>query len=357
MEINRKRVVVEILGAIATALIVATAATDARSAQLVGYIENVQDPEDLIQLPGTNWVIAGGRKAAETDQPGHLYLINSHTGQSEVIYPDPKADSPTHELNADCQSPPDPQNFEAHGVGFRSGLNGKSQLYVVNHAFPKGGREAIELFSIDVSGGKPVISWSDCVPTPANAWFNDVVALPEGGFAATNFMDPTDTRTNDKLQSGQDNGNVLEWRKDRGFKTVPNSNMSGANGIEIDPEGKYYFVNAWGSQELIRISRIDHQRVTAALPGLLVDNSAWTWDGRLIVVGQALSAKDIGGCLENAACLIPFKAIEFNPATLESRILIDEKDKKWAATSPRPVNGELWLGAQRTHRVARYKPD
>jgi hypothetical protein len=260
-------------------------------------------------------------------------------------------------LNAGCESAPDPQNFEAHGLGLRAGLHGTSQLYVVTHAFSKGGREAIELFSIDASNGKPVISWSDCVMTPAHAWFNDVVALPEGGFAATNFMDPTDKSTNEKLQSGGDNGNVLEWHKDSGFRAVPNSNMSGANGIEIDSQGQYYFVNAWGSQELIRISRADHQRKATSLAGLLVDNSAWTWDGRLIVVGQALSAKNIGSCLADPTCLIPFKAVEFDPATLQSRILIDEKDKRWAATSPGLVNGELWLGAQRTNRIARYNLD
>ncbi len=357
MLISGKITFFEMLTAIAVSLLCLTSASDVRSAQLVGYIDDIQDPEDLVELPGTNWVIASGRKAVGTDQPGHLYLINSETGKSEIIYPDARANAPTHELGASCPSAPDPQNFEAHGLGLRTGLNGKSQLYVVNHAFPKGGREAIELFSIDASGGKPVISWSDCVPTPAHAWFNDVVALPEGGFAATNFMDPTDKDTNEKLQNGQDNGNVLEWHRDSGFTTVPNSNMSGANGIEIDPAGKYYFVNAWGSQELVRISRTDHRRKTALVAGVLVDNNAWTWDGRLIVVGQALSARVIGDCLADLKCPVPFKVVEFDPSTMQSRTLIDEKDKTWAATSPRPVNGELWLGSQRTNRIARYKLD
>ena len=169
-------------------------------------------------------------------------------------------------------------------------------------------------------------------------------------------MDPGDKQTDGKLQAGQVTGNVLEWHKGTGFKAVPNSEMSGANGIEIDPEGRYYFVNAWGSQELIRIARADHQRTSVPV-GMLVDNNAWTWDGRLIVVGQAMPAKDIGACLANAKCPIPFKAIEFDPATLKSKVLIDEKDVIWAATSPRPVNDELWIGSQRTNRIARYKLD
>lgn len=145
-------------------------------AKRIGYIDNVRDAEDLVQLPGTDWVIASGRKVASTDRPGHLYLINATTGTSEVVYPDAKSSRPTHELGAGCGGAPDPRNFEAHGLGLRTGLNKTSQLLVVSHAFPSGGREAIELFRIDASGGKPVISWSDCARMPAGTWANDVVA-------------------------------------------------------------------------------------------------------------------------------------------------------------------------------------
>ena len=350
-----RQIVRTALNAAAVGLLFMPAVNAAQVAEKIGYIDHVRDAEDLVQLPGTDWVIASGRKVAGTDGPGHLYLINAKTGTSEVVYPDGKSNAPTRELGAGCGSAPDPRNFEAHGLGLRTGLSGMSQLFVVNHAFPNGGREAIELFHIDASGDKPVISWSDCARMPAGTWANDVVALPEGGFAATNFMDPDDKDTPRKLQNGEDTGNVLEWHKGTGFKIMPNSEMSGANGIEIDPEGKYYFVSAWGSRELIRIDRVTHERKSAPA-GMLADNNAWTWDGRLLVVGQAMSAKDIPGCLATANCLLPFKVMEFDPATLESRILIDERDNKgWAATSPRPVNGELWLGSMGGNQIARYK--
>ena len=48
----------------------------------VGYIESVEDPEDLVQLPGTEWVIASGRRVAGSTQSGHLYLINASTHRS-----------------------------------------------------------------------------------------------------------------------------------------------------------------------------------------------------------------------------------------------------------------------------------
>lgn len=338
----------------ATCLLIAVSTGAVPAVPPVGYIENVQDPEDLVQLPGTKWIVASGRKPVGTDQPGHLYLINSENGESEIVYPRSGAEKPTNELGAGCGGAPDVRNFEAHGLGLRPGLDGRSHLYVANHASPKGGREAIELFTIDARGVKPIVTWSDCVPTPPHSWFNDVVALPGGGFAATDFMDPGDRQADAKLQAGQVTGNVLEWHRGVGFEAVPNSEMSGANGIETDPEGRYYFVNAWGSRELVRIARADHRR-TSVRVGMLADNNAWTWDGRLIVVGQAMGARDIGGCLANPKCPIPFRALEIDPVTLTSKVLIDEKDTLWAATSPRPVNGELWIGGQRTSRIARYR--
>ncbi len=326
------------------------------------FIEHVRDTEDLVRLDGTNWVIASGRKAPGRNDSGHLYLINAVTGVAETIYPDASSNRPIGELGAACPGAPDPANFEAHGLGIAPAYDGHYRLLSVDHAFPTGGREAVELFSIDATGPKPVVVWNDCVPMPEHTSGNDVLALPDGGFAVTNFSDPADKDVMGKLERGENTGNVLEWHKGKGFSEVPGSEMSGPNGIETDPLNRYYFVNAWGSKELVRLGR--GQRPVerkVAKTGFLSDNNAWTWNGKLIVVGQATSVTDLFTCLSSPAdfCATPFKALEFDPQTLKSRELIDDAHPKsfGGGTSPLPVGNELWVGSFRSDRIARYPLD
>lgn len=108
---------------------------------------------------------------------------------------------------------------------------------------------------------------------------------------------------------------------------------------------------------MIRLARATHERRTVP-DGVLVNKNAWTRDGRLIVVGQAMAVKDVTGCLAKPKCPLPFKVLEFDTATLKSSVLIDDKENLgWAATSLRLVNGELWLGSMGSDVIARYKLD
>ena len=54
-------------------------------------------------------------------------------------------------------------------------------MYVVGH----GGREAIEVFDVDASGAKPVLTWTGCVMTPDGMGFNSVASFSDGSLLAT----------------------------------------------------------------------------------------------------------------------------------------------------------------------------
>jgi hypothetical protein len=331
----------------------------AHAASRVHYVEGVRDAEDLVWLADTDWVIAGGLKPAGKAEPGHLFLINTASGKAEAVYPRQAANVPAAKPRAGCPAAPDPVNFEVHGLGLGRRSQGRYQLFAVAHAFAAGGREAIEVFTVDVSQGRPSITWTDCLIMPANTMANDVVALPAGGIAMTVFGDPADEDLLSKLQQGQDTGYVLEWHEGRGFTKVPGSEMSGANGIEVDADGKYLFVGAWGSKELIRLSRgRDPVERKAVSTGVLTDNSAWSKEGRLLVVGQNTTIKELVDCAASAqeSCAAPFKVLAIDPLTLASTVLIDAANPQTfgGATAPLPVGNELWLGSFRGRRIARY---
>ena len=73
---------------------------------------------------------------------------------------------------------------------------------------------------------------------PIRIGLNAVVALPDGGFAATNF-DPrplsgaTAPGVSARVLSGDWNGEVWERHPTTGWAKVPGSEASGANGLEI----------------------------------------------------------------------------------------------------------------------------
>jgi len=72
----------------------------------------------------------------------------------------------------------------AHGLFLRPGTNAVHTLYVVHH----GNRESIEVFELDARATPPALTWVGCAVAPDPIGLNSVVALPDGGFAATNFQ-------------------------------------------------------------------------------------------------------------------------------------------------------------------------
>jgi len=63
-------------------------------------------------------------------------------------------------------------------------------LYVVNH----GGRESIEIFTLDAKGAEPTVTWIGCAVMPSHTWPNSVAPLPDGGMVVTDMFDPKDPK-------------------------------------------------------------------------------------------------------------------------------------------------------------------
>jgi hypothetical protein len=275
----------------------------------LGFVCGPLNSEDLVQVPGTTWIIASGMDGGGAGDRGSLHLVDSVDKSWTVLFPDgnPQVrwDKDTY---GDCPSPPDLAKFSAHGLNLRPGANGTGTLYVVNH----GGRESIEVFTIDAKGSSPSIVWSGCAVMPPHTWPNSVAPLPDGGMVVTDMFDPQDPKAPDKLAAGADTGAVYEWHPHKGFTLVPGSQMSGNNGIEVSRDGKWIYVAAWANKAVVRLARGGDAGAAKrdTLPaGFLVDNLRWAPDGKLLVAGQNVPASDVFACFRSPArrCTQPWR--------------------------------------------------
>ena len=298
------------------------------------------DSEDLITIPDSPWILVSGMQ-----DEGHLYLADTRSTGSFVAYP---GNTPSHRHDAETYSKcpgPLPSGFRPHGLNVRPDNSGRHTLYVVRH----GGREAVEIFELDTTQEPPSLTWIGCVLPPESVNGNAVVPLPEGGFALTNFLRFGDSNAMANLQSGGPTGEVWEWHHDSDWKIVPDSEISGANGIEISPDGQWFYIGAWGSQSFIRLSRnkLPVTKETVAL-GFNVDNIHWAPDGSLLAAGQGGGTDTVLACLTQGDCSnMTNDVVKIDPHTLQIQQLIHYPSDAHviSGTAAVQVGSEIWVGS------------
>jgi hypothetical protein len=319
---------------------------------LVSHIENAINSEDIVYLPGTDWVIA----SSMTDVSGRLgclYAIDRRTRTCEILYgaADYARDIGIERLPADLPTGPEvfARGFTPHGIALRRSGSGSCTLYVVCH-YPF---DAIEVFNLEVSRSKLTATWVESLQMPLGTSGNDLVALTDGGFAVTNMVNPKDVEAMLKMQEGIPTGYVLEWHPDVGWSQVPDSEMSGPNGIEVSPDGEWLFVSSWSStKSLVRLPREGRfsQRI-ALTTNLLNDNLSWTSDGKLLVTGQLSTPMDFTAQYRSKTRLnTPFVVLKVDPTVMniaETAIYHDGSDGFGAGTVAAEVGNEIWVGTSR----------
>jgi hypothetical protein len=214
---------------------------DCTPAGSVQFACSQRAPEDLVVLPGAQWVVASAYAGS-----GGLYLIRASDRTSTFVYPTATA---AERLDAvvynTCPGPPDAAakaKFQTHGLYLQAGSGSVHRLYVVVH----GARESVEVFEIDARPATPVVTWIGCAVAPDPIGLNSVRGLPDGGFVATNFL-PRGSNMK-VMMSGEKNGELWEWHTATGWQKVPGSEAAGANGLEISDDGRSLYVAAWGTQ-------------------------------------------------------------------------------------------------------------
>lgn len=317
-------------------------------------IKGVDNAEDIVAIPGSDWVITGAMASATIHRP-RGFFINIRSHEFRPAWPDSCTVDLDRERFGDVE-PPAAYSFHGVDVIKRGGI---IEVYVVNHAVEHGpqagqGRESVEVFEVDLKAEGPSLRWRGAVLGPA--WFggNDLCALPEGGFAVTNFSYPGP----EAMQMGFAGGicgNVLEWRnREEGWRIVPGTDLNYPNGIALAPGGDAYFVASWGLKKLVRVPRGNSsvERKEIPLPGL-IDNITWTPDGAMLACCQIHDvAKLFASVAETGKADGPFQAVRVDPKTLEVKTLVADDIPDFFATTVLQVSDtEIWASSAMGDRV------
>jgi hypothetical protein len=341
-----------LLTTLAMAVAVAGGAAAGSSCPAAGgmrFICGVLNPEDLVQVPGSNWIIASGMADAAKPGSGALTLIDATRAAAVRLYPSRQAMVKPSKVYGDCFGPPDADRFSAHGLNIRSDGPGRATLFVINH-----GREAVEVFAVDTRKHIPTLAWLGCVRAPVGAFFNSVAGLKDGRILATNFFQAPMTMQD--LRSGKNTGAVYAWAPEGRFEKLPGTDAPGPNGIEVTPDMAWVFVAATGNKTLTRydLAATDKAPWTMKL-SFAADNLRWGPDGKLLAAGpgDAPDCKPAPG----ARCPQPGVIAALDPKTLTlSPVKTTAPEPAFQGLSSALIVGRtLWLGSHSADRVA-YLP-
>ena|SRR6266545_26505 len=312
-------------------------AAENADADPVAPIRGAPNPEDLVQLPGTPWVVVSAMRSK--DHPGALLAVDARAGRAAVSFY------------------AGPRGFAPHGIAVRPLGGGRFELLVVDH----GGGEAIDRLTLHVVDGRPpVVSSARRIPLPPGTSANGVAPLPDGGLVMTSMFDPRDRRFVARLAAREATGGVWRWSSRSGWRAIARPRLSGANGIAVDAGGTNVFVSEWAARRLWRIPLAGGE-ATFTTTSFLPDNLRWTSGGELLVAGQTATPGDLFGCQDGARrCPMGFVVARVDPKTLEVRPVLGGDERAFAAsgfggaTVALEVGPQIWVGSFAGDRIARF---
>jgi hypothetical protein len=316
----------------------------------LGFLRGAERPEDVVRIPGTRWLIFSG-----FSNGAGLKLVDA---AAHSMRPLTYEISTEHEKSnwPQCKTPPDSATFNTQGLSIRDLGQSQSRLHVVNH----GGRESIEIFSVDASTREPRFTWSGCVLMPPGLAANSVATFSDGTILVTVLTHPGRTITD--FWRGEITGAVYSWTPGEGaFRLLPGTELPGNNGLETSRDDTEFFVIAFGWRSVVVFSRADPQPLRRAVaPGFMPDNIHWD-EGRLLLAGMQYDEpacggirKIINGKADEMRCHRGYAVAHLDPLSMTFSILAyAEPDPDFNGVSAASiVGGELWLASYQADRVA-----
>ena len=296
------------------------------------FVEGVWSPEDMVDLPGTSWIVVSGMRSAR--RPGCLFVVD---GARVNI-----ASKLQWELASEVARM-GPGIFDPHGIAARRLDEGRFELLVVDH----GGGEAIDRLVLELRDGCPVVVAGDRVVQPPSTSANAVAYMPDGGFVMTSIFDPADTETLSKFARGEASGQVWRWSPTDGWSRFGGLKISGANGVVASPDGSSVIVCEWAARRVWQLAG-DGTPIKNVQTDFLPDNLRWTADGHLLLAGQMGRPEAVFGCeARGERCPLAFK--------VEPLITVDEARATeigfGGATGAIEVGESIWIGSFTGERI------
>jgi hypothetical protein len=210
-----------------------------------------KNPEDLVNIPGTELLLVSEMGEFMMDAPGALSMLDLASGQKESI-------NIEWQLTLDnwgdvsCAQP-DKALFSPHGIDLMTRTDGLIEVLVVNH----GGREAVEFFNLIEANNTWQLEWKGCALPPEDPFINDVAALNDGGFLVTHMWNKTQAfeAVVAQLLAGNKVGWVWEWHPEVGFNKLPGSLEQMPNGIAISKDNRHVYINIYMGNKTIKLDR------------------------------------------------------------------------------------------------------
>lgn len=302
----------------------------AESATGLGFVDGLHQPEDILQIGASRWVIVSGMVKG-----GGISLIDADAKTARPFFTGQT--QPDARMYPDCPAP-DLKSFNTHGLALLPERKaGRYRLYAVSH-FPF---EAIHIFSIDARPSQPTIAWTGCVKlTDGHA--NAVAAKRDGTILAD--MTLRSTFTNDDFaKRGIATGGIYEWSPiAKTLRLLPGTELRGNNGIEIARDERQVYVAVPNDQTVAVFDLADTAKGPrlVATPGWRVDNIHWS-AGKLIAAGKVPTNSG-------------WRAAALDPVTLDWKPIAEGgADPAFGGVTTALIrNGILWLGSYQESRAA-----
>jgi len=314
------------------------------------FICGVENPEDLVLVPNSRWMLASGMA------PGSgLHIVDTNAKIVSSIYSASTASARADKTKfANCPGPLDAKQAVLHGLSLRPGGNNRYTVYATNH----GGRESIEVFDLDASSATPTATWVGCILMPMTMAANSVAAFRDGTVLATVLILPG--KTFEDAFAQKNTGAVFQWKPgEKTFTMIPGTELSANNGIETSPDDREFFVASTTTKRIIAFSREKPgvQLRTAQLKEFGPDNVRWTVDNKLITAGLIDNEPACGGPPKTEAgirCPRGYVVATIDPKTMAvTEIARGPATPAFTGTAIAMRTGsELWLGSFFADRLA-----